>query len=162
MALHDLLAAIEASPIAQGIAGSAVLFPAFEVVHVMAIVLVVGTIATLDLRLLGVARRDQGVIELSRETLVWTWGCFALALITGALMFISAATRYAGLWAFQGKVVLLVLAGVNMMVFHSTAFRTVTQWDRQLPPPPAARLAGALSLTLWTGVIVCGRWIGFL
>ncbi|WP_068086411.1 hypothetical protein [Novosphingobium rosa] len=162
MALQDLLAAIEATPVAQAIAGSAFLFPVIEVVHVAAIVLVVGTIAMLDLRLLGVARRDQGVLDLSRETLMWTWACFVLALVTGSLMFASAATRYAGLWAFQGKIVLLALAGCNMLVFHAGAYRSVAAWNTQLPPPPGARIAGALSLTLWTGVVICGRWIGFL
>jgi len=162
MALQDVLAAIEATPVAQAIAGSAFLFPTIEVIHVAAIVLVVGTIAMLDLRLLGFARRDQGVLELSRETLFWTWGCFIIALITGALLFSSAATRYAGLWAFQGKVLLLGLAGCNMLAFHFGAYRSVSLWNTHLPPPPAARIAGGLSLTLWTGVVICGRWIGFL
>jgi hypothetical protein len=55
----------------------------------------------------------------------------------------------------------MFLAGVNMAVFHFGAYRRVLEWDEKLPPPRAARLAGALSIALWIGVIFFGRWIGF-
>lgn len=162
MAFQDLFEGLEALPFAAAIAESTWMFPAIEVVHVLALVMVLGTIAMVDLRLLGLARRDMGVLTLTRETLTWTWACFVVAAITGALMFASAAVRYSGLFPFQAKMVLLALAGLNMAWFHSTAYRNVDQWDRQLPPPAPARIAGALSLSLWTSIIIAGRWIGFL
>lgn len=163
MDLHALFAGLEAQPFATAIAESTWMFPAIEVVHVATIVLVVGSIAMLDLRLLGVSRRDYGVMELAAETLPWTWGCFVVALITGFLMFSSAATRYAfNNTPFRWKMVMLLLAGINMAVFHVSAYRSVHRWNHQLPTPMPARVAGTLSLGFWVGVVCFGRWIGFV
>lgn len=162
MALKESLAWLEAQPFATAIAESGWLFPTIEVVHVVALTLVVGSIAMLDLRLLGVSRKDYGVLELAAQTLPWTWGAFAAALISGLLMFSSAATSYADNVPLRIKLVLIVLAGINMAVFHVTAYRTAHRWDRQLPTPVAARIAGTLSLAFWIGVIFFGRWIGFV
>jgi hypothetical protein len=162
MSFDKIFATVEQLPFAKAVAESTWMFPTIEVVHVCAIVLVVGAIAMLDLRLLGLARRDQGVVALGRDTLVLVWLCFAIALITGVLMFASAAVRYAGLLPFQAKMALLVLAGLNMGWFHATVWLHVDSWDQQLRPPLAARLAGGLSLALWTGIVIAGRWIGFL
>jgi hypothetical protein len=163
MDLYAVFAGLEAQPFAKAITESTWLFPVIEVLHVSAIVLVIGSIAMLDLRLLGVSRRDYGVMELAAETLPWTWGCFVVAAITGFLMFSSAATRYAfENTPFRWKMVLLVLAGVNMAIFHFTAYRTVHSWNQQLPTPVAARVAGSLSLSFWIGVVCFGRWIGFV
>lgn len=162
MTLEDGLTWLEAQPFATAIAESTWLFPAIEVFHVMALTLVVGSIAMLDLRLLGVSRRNYGVLELAAESLPWTWGAFAGAVTSGLCMFSSAATFYAGNVAFQVKLILILLAGINMAVFHSTAYRSVHRWDHQLPTPVAARVAGTLSLAFWIGVVFFGRWIGFV
>jgi hypothetical protein len=55
----------------------------------------------------------------------------------------------------------MALAAVNMLAFHFGAFRRVAEWDDALPPPPAARTAGVLSISLWIAVVFFGRWIGF-
>ncbi|HKU17208.1 MAG TPA: DUF6644 family protein [Steroidobacteraceae bacterium] len=162
MALQESLAWLEAQPFATAVAESGWLFPAIEVVHVVALTLVVGSIAMLDLRLLGVSRKDYGVLELAAQTLPWTWGAFVVALVSGLLMFASAATTYAANVPFRFKLVLIVLAGINMAVFHVTAYRTVHRWNHQLPTPLAARVAGTLSLAFWIGVVFLGRWIGFV
>ena len=56
----------------------------------------------------------------------------------------------------------MALAGANMVVFHVGAYRNVASWDKVVPTPARARLAGALSLALWIGVIFFGRWVGFV
>ena len=77
-------------------------------------------------------------------------------------MFSSAATSYADNIPFRIKLILIALAGINMAIFHVTAYRTAHRWNHQLPTPVAARLAGTLSLTFWIGVVFFGRWIGFV
>jgi hypothetical protein len=144
---------------AQNIAGSW-MFPLLETVHVFSLVAVLGTIAFVDWRLIGVAGRDYPVTTLSRQTLPWTRGGFALAVVSGALMTAGQAGEYITNPAFQLKLLLMVLAGINMAAFHLIPWRTVSHWDTGRPPV-AARLAGALSLALWVGVIACGRWIAF-
>jgi hypothetical protein len=56
---------------------------------------------------------------------------------------------------------LLVLSGLNMLIFELTAGRTIHQWDQARSAPATGKAAAALSLALWIGVIFMGRWIGF-
>jgi uncharacterized membrane protein len=136
-------------------------FPTIETIHVFALVIVVGTIAIVDLRLLSVASRNRSVSQLSNDVLPITWSAFCLAVLTGGLMFSSKAVEYLANWPFRIKMVLLALAGLNMLLFHFMTYRSVHKWDEAERAPSAARLAGALSLTFWIGVVVFGRWIGF-
>jgi hypothetical protein len=136
-------------------------FPLVESIHVIGLAGVFGSIAIVDLRLLGIANRRLSITYLNNQVLPWTWRSFFLAALTGALMFIGNATGYVENPFFLIKMVLLVLVGINMMVFQFGTFRNVTAWDMG-PAPGAARTAGALSLLLWTGIITTGRWIGFV
>ncbi|WP_217430743.1 DUF6644 family protein [Sphingomonas bacterium] len=138
------------------------MFPAIETLHVLALTLVIGTIAMLDLRLVGASSRNLRVMQLSNETLPWTWTAFVVAAITGTAMFASHATKYYANVPFRIKMVLLVLAGMNMAVFHFGAWKAVHVWDAVLPTPRAARIAGGLSLVFWIGVVFAGRWVGFV
>jgi hypothetical protein len=113
-----------------------------------------------DLRLIGVASRERPVRQLTADVLPWTWISFVLAAISGFLMFSSSATKYLDDGPFRVKLALLVLAGVNMAVFHCLPYRRVQEWDRAAPPL-AAKLAGGVSLLLWIGIVFCGRWVGF-
>lgn len=136
------------------------LFPTIETLHVLTLTLVVGSIAMVDLRLIGVASRERPVRQLTADVLPWTWISFVLAAISGFLMFSSSATKYLDDGPFRVKLALLVLAGVNMAVFHCLTYRRVQEWDRAVPPM-AAKLAGGISLLLWIGIVFCGRWVGF-
>ena len=160
-AVDSVLQALQESNVGVGIAASPWLFPTIETVHVLAIAFVIGSIAMLDLRLIGKRWLRFPVVALASHTLPLTWAAFAVAVVSGALMFISNATVYGTNRAFQIKFLLIVAAGVNMLLFHATTYRSVLSWQMQLPPPPRARLAGSLSLCFWIGVVAAGRWIGF-
>lgn len=136
------------------------LFPTIETVHVFALVLVVGTIMTVDLRLLGVANKERPFSQVASEMLPWTWTAFAIAALAGMLMFSSKALTYYSNIPFRLKMVCLLLAGINMMMFHWLGTRHLEAWDGGRPPR-AAKLAGGASLLLWTTIVAAGRWIGF-
>jgi hypothetical protein len=161
MTLQAYWQALQASAVGDYVASSAWAFPTLETVHVIAIVSVIGSIAVMDLRLLGLASQDRPVTEISKDTLPLTWGAFAIAVLTGSLLFIGKASEYAVNPNFQWKMVLIALAGVNMAVFHLFAWRTVAAWDTQRAAPLAARIAGGLSLGLWITVVFFARAIGF-
>lgn len=152
---------LQNTAVASFISGSTWAFPTIETIHVFALVIVVGTIAIVDLRLLSVASRNRSVSQLSNDVLPITWTAFCLTAVTGGLMFSSKATEYLGNWPFRLKMGLLALAGLNMLLFHFITYRSVPTWDDADRAPSSARLAGALSLTFWIGVVVFGRWIGF-
>jgi hypothetical protein len=114
----------------------------------------------LDLRLLGVASRSSSVSRLSSEVLPWTWAAWCTAALFGTLMFMAKAGTYAGNLQFRLKFVCMGLAAVNMLIFHFGSFRQVARWDSG-EPPVSAKVAGAMSLSLWICVVFFGRWVGF-
>jgi hypothetical protein len=136
-------------------------FTTTEVVHVFAISLVIGTIMIVDLRLLGVASTKRPFAELSRQVLPFTWAAFVVAAIAGLILFISRAADYFVNTAFWIKMLLIVLAGINMMIFEFITVRDVKKWNLDPAPPPPARLAGGISITCWVLVAVLGRLIAF-
>jgi hypothetical protein len=156
----DLMHSLEHLPFALAIAESTWLFPFFETVHVLALTLVVGSVAMMDLRLLGIGSRDRSITELTRSVLPWTWAAFGIAATCGLLLFSSKAATYYVNIPFRIKIVCLLFAGVNMLVFHLVTSRNVAAWDSGRTPT-AARVAGVVSLSLWVVIVATGRWIGF-
>jgi hypothetical protein len=164
MSIEALLKSVEALPISAAVRGELPgtdwLFPIIETLHVMALTLVVGSIAMMDLRLLGIASRNSPVSKLSNEVLPWTWTAWCSAAVFGTLLFMSKAHTYAANLQFQLKFACMGLAALNMLVFHLGAFRQVERWDLD-EPPRRAKVAGAISLLLWISVVFFGRWVGF-
>jgi hypothetical protein len=159
--ISDLTTWLERSSLGVAIAESEWMFPTIETVHVIAIALVVGSIVALDLRLLGLAWQKRSVTEVAEDVLPLTWVCFVIAVIAGGLMFVSAARKYTYDLPFQLKMGLLVLAGVNMAIFHAFAYARVGSWNHQTITPHGARIAAALSLLFWISIVGCGRLVGF-
>jgi len=160
MVLNDFFMWLTAQTWAQTISGTW-MFPVLESLHVVGLAVLIGSIAFLDLRLIGVTLRHWTVTRLTREVLPWTWGGFALVMATGVLMFCGGADLYAANPAFRVKLVLLVLAGANMLAFHLFAYRSVARWDTGPATILGAKIAGGLSLLFWAGVVVAGRAIAF-
>jgi hypothetical protein len=157
-----ILQSINDGAMAHAIRDSSWLFPAIETLHVIAIVLVVGSITRLDMRLIGLIWRNRPITEVSDEMLPWTWASFVLATIFGLILWSSKPIKYLQIAFFDVKMILLVCAGINMLIFQFVVFRNVAQWDRDALPPAPVRLAGALSMVFWISIVVCGRFIGFV
>jgi hypothetical protein len=136
------------------------LFPTIETVHVLALVLVIGSILRVDLRLMGLVDRTRSVRSMTAETLPLTWTAFAAAAVAGSLMFSSKAVTYYDNLPFRLKMACLALAGINMACFHLSTYRRVAGWDHGAPPL-GARVAGGVSLVLWVVIVGAGRWVGF-
>lgn len=160
--LFSIASWLDNTGLANWIRTSSWAFPAIETAHVFCIVNVVGSISVVDLRLLGLGPRKRPVSEVLASILPWTWRSFIGAVITGGLLFTSNARQYYRAWPFRLKMSLLVLAGVNMAIFHLFTERGIAKWNNGEPSPLAAKLAGGISLCLWIAIIFCGRWIGFV
>jgi hypothetical protein len=159
--LAQALRAMQEWPLVQAIGGNAYAFPLLDAAHILFQAFVVGSIAALDLRLLGYALMQRPVTELVRHILPWTWAAFAGAAVTGMVLFVLNVTTFVDNRSFLIKMLLMLLAGANMLAFHKGAYRTIGEWDLGSPPPQAARLAGALSLALWLGVVFFGRYLWY-
>jgi hypothetical protein len=156
----DYLNSLGDSPVSLWIAESTWAFPALEVVHIFAISMVFGTIAVIDLRLLGLASTKRPYSEMARELLPWTWGAFFVAAVCGSILILSRPTGYFENTDFRLKFVCMALAFANMLVFHLITSKSLAGWDRGAPPV-AAKVAGAVSILLWIGVVYFARMTGF-
>jgi hypothetical protein len=137
------------------------MFPTLDTIHTLGIVLVAGTIMLVDLRLLGLGLRGEPVSDVVARIVPWTlWG-FGFMFVTGGLLFCSEAVKLYHSPAFQIKIVLLALAGINALIFHRTIYLDVANWDPAAVVPARARLAGLLSLLFWIAIIAAGRAIAY-
>jgi hypothetical protein len=161
MSVVEFLASLEASSLATRIRNSLYLFPLIESSHVVGLTMVFGTIAIIDLRLLGIASTRRPFTRVASDVLRWTWAAFALTLTTGLLMFITNAGVYYHNFYFRSKMVLLALAGINVLIFELTTGRSVHRWDKDEAAPLTGKTVAAVSLVLWVAIIFLGRWIGF-
>jgi hypothetical protein len=161
MEIAAVLQSIESSALSEWLRNSLYAFPLIESLHVIGLTLVFGTAAIIDLRLLGLASVRRPFAAVAAETTRWTWAAFGLAAATGALMFSTNAAAYYQNVQFRMKMSLLLLAGLNVLMFNVTAGRSVQRWNREKAAPRSGRIAGVLSLLLWLGIIVLGRWVGF-
>jgi hypothetical protein len=153
--LHEL-------PLSMAIRESENAYSLIETVHVLGITAVLGTIAVVDLRLLGVVLTQTPVARIALPLIRLTWSGFVVMLVSGALLFAAQAANLYSNTAFRVKLVLLALLALNLVVLHSTVFKGVDSWGSAPRSPPRARFAAFVSLFLWSGVVASGRAIAYL
>ena len=153
---------LEQTSVGTAIRQSLWLFPAIETVHLLGMAALVSTVTVLDLRLLGWAARQQPVSRVAARTIPWAWAGFAAQVVTGALLFSSEAVKIWGNPAFRLKMLLLLLAGVQALIFQMSMSRRLPDWDERASLPPITKIMGLASLLLWAGIVTAGRFIGFV
>jgi hypothetical protein len=145
---------LQYTPLAQTIRHSAALIALLEIVHLIGLTLLIGTILMVDLSLLGLGIGRQPVSRIARELNLFTVMGLAIMLVSGPLILTSEAIRCYKTPAFWLKMALLAIA----ITFHFTIHRKVTLAEPPAPPPNA-RLVASLSLALWFGVALAGKGI---
>jgi hypothetical protein len=130
-------------------------FPLTECFHITSFALSIGTIALVDLRLLGLAMRKETAGQLVKDTGLWTLAGLIIVIVSGLLIFSSDPIRYLYNSGFQWKMAVLVLA----IVYNYTIHRKVALSN---PSPMMGKLVGAISLVLWVLVPFGGIWISFV
>jgi small-conductance mechanosensitive channel len=141
---------LEHSSVITTISNSKWMYPAVEVTHFFSLFLLVGTIAVIDLRLLGLAGGRQTVTELAEQLFPWTWIGLGLAVLSGFIMFAASATGFVANTQFLIKMVITVVA----VVFAVVVQRRTRKWDQPSGTPILAKLTAIVSLALWIGVIL--------
>ena len=136
-------------------------YPGLLTSHVVALCWFAGLILMMDLRLLGVGNMQTPFSQLQRRLFPYQMVGMIFSAITGlALVYAQPMRFYVNIF-FWVKMVMMALAGLNALAFHYLTYNSVNRWDRDPILPPAARLAGALGLALWVGVVVSGRLIAY-
>lgn len=152
---------IETTGVSTHIRESTWTYPIIQSAHVLGLGWFAGLTLVMDLRLTGVALRQVPTGAVMGRLLPWIrWG-FALMTVTGVLLTIATPVTFYSNPFFRAKLVMLVLAGLNVTLFHTTLYPAVERWGGASTPPVRARLAGIASILLWTGVIVTGRLVAY-
>lgn len=159
--IHDFLEWVGNTPWSIALLESLYVWPLLESTHVVTLALFVGTTLMMDLRLVGVGFRSVPVSAFTLRLLPWTRIGFAVMVTTGLLLFYASPLRYYYNLFFRVKVVLLVLAGLNVWLFHSRIHRSLQTWEHEVRVPRAARIAGLVSILAWTGVVFSGRLVAY-
>jgi hypothetical protein len=161
MTIIDVCEWLESTPVARLIQESAYGFPIVVAVHILGLTFSVGMLLWVDVRMLGVTLRGLRISEVYRGLAPWFLAGFALMLISGAMLFTAFATSaYANVY-FRLKMILLLAAGLNALVFHWVTQRGLATWDNASRPPASVRLAGLASLVVWAAVILAGRMMSY-
>jgi hypothetical protein len=156
----EFLTWLETTAIANAIRTSIWMYPALESAHYIGLAMLVGGIMLIDLRLLGFVRSLP--LKSMLGLLPWVWIGFLVNLLSGSLIFIYGATNFGTSPAFRLKMVLMLLAGINAVIFTVAAKRSGSVWiDADRVPLPIKSIATA-SFILWLGVVTTGRWMAYV
>ena len=161
MTIIEICQWLESTAVARLIQESAYGFPIVVAMHILGLTFSVGTLLWVDVRMLGLSLRELRVSEVYRALAPWFLAGFALMLISGATLFVAFATSAYANGYFRLKMILLLAAGLNALVFHRVTQRGATLWDAAARPPVSVRLAGLASLVAWAGVILAGRMMSY-
>src|SRR5271165_412821 len=157
--LLTLAQALNDTPFSKYLRESDYPFAIVETIHILGLGFSVGTVMWLDLRLLGLAMRDAPVVDVIEQIEPWAIGGFTVMFLSGSLLILSEPLKCYNTLAFRIKVVLLILAALNVLYFHKRVMRNVDEWDRIMPW--RAKMVAVLSLVLWLGVVIAGRWTAY-
>ena len=165
MSLRTLFEWVDAFPSSIAMRESIFAFPVLLTVHVVSLVMFAGLVMMMDLRLLGAAYRGTPFSEVQARLFPWQMVGMVVTSLAGLLLFYSQPMRYFGKLLYWIKMGLIVLAGVNAMLFHFTTYRSIAKWDTT-SPPLGAKVAGVLSLAMWACIVAFGRltayeWLTF-
>jgi hypothetical protein len=157
MSLLHLFGWFDSSVVGETIRASTWLFPVIEAFHLLGLAVIGGAVLLVDLRLLGLGLRSQPVSRIARDAQPWLIGSLLVMLTSGTLLFTSEAVKCYYHDAFWVKMTSLVLA----IVFTFTIRRKVTIAEPGRVGPFRSKIVALVSVALWSGVGIGGRWIGF-
>ena len=161
MEVREVFEWLETLSLSEYIRHSHLLYPVIEIFHIIGIVFLAGSAFLFDFRVLGVSKKIP-VTALAQHLLPWARRSLLLVIPSGFILFMTQATTLGYNKVFWIKLTLIFLAFLNAGYFHRFTFRYPSSWNQFQQTPIAARIAGIISILLWTGVITCGRFLAYL
>lgn len=135
--------------------------PILQTIHILAISAVMGSIVIVDLRLLGLAVPSQQIHEMVARLRYWTFGGVVVAFLSGIWFVLARPNRYFFNPVFQIKFFLLACALILTFIFYHLTSRSENYWTETTRRNVIGKLLAFLSLLLWVGVVLAGRWIAY-
>jgi uncharacterized membrane protein SirB2 len=138
------------------------IIPAVQCVHILAIAVVLSSVAMIDLRIFGLAGRHDSMRQTADRYIPWIWCALVVLALTGMTLITGEPVRSLTNPAFQLKMMLLLVAIVITVVFQVTVRRNASFWRESARSTAAIRVAGVLTILLWFAIAVAGRWIAYM
>lgn len=135
-------------------------WPACETLHFVGLAMLIGCVGVLDLRMLGLGK--QIPVKALHQFIPWGIAGFIINMITGILFFVGEPSQYIHNIAFQLKILLIVIAGINVLIFYGSVFRDAEALGPGDNAPIKAKVVAAVSITAWFGVMYFGRMLPFI
>lgn len=135
--------------------------PSFQVVHILAVAALFGSVVMMNLRLLGLAGRSRTMSQTVRRYLPWVWCGLAVLLLTGLGMIIAEPPRELLNPAFWTKMVLVTVATLLSLWFQLSVNRNIARWELTHESRVAVRVGSAAVISLWIVIMLLGRWIAY-
>lgn len=158
---NDFLMLLQNSLLGKVVRSTEYLYPLLEASHILGIAILIGPAFIFDLRLLGVGDRSLSVVTAARKLLPVSRVGFAVSAITGMALFSAQATVVAQTGAAPWKLFLLLIACINVLVFHLGIYRRASEWSEARAAPLIARAGAGVSIISWTGVVIAGRLMAY-
>jgi hypothetical protein len=136
-------------------------FPIIETFHILALGMSVGVIMWVDLRLIGITMRQHPLSQLVNQLEPWAIRGFGVMFLSGSLLFLAEPMKCYTTIAFRCKAIMLVLTALNVWYFHARVYPRVAEWDKAAVMPWQAKMVGYVSMVLWFGIIIAGRWTAY-
>jgi hypothetical protein len=159
--LLDFCAWIEQTHVSHIIQTTPWIVPTVQTIHILAIAAVWSSAFMIDLRLLGIAARDQSLARVSARFRPVIWWSLPILLITGTVMITGEPARSLANWVFQLKMLLLIGAIAVTLIFQAPLGRDGAFWDASGMRRATAKAIAVVSLLLWIGIVFAGRWIAY-
>jgi hypothetical protein len=160
--LQHLAVWLAATPVSAFIQNVLWIIPTVQTVHILAIAVVMSSVAMINLRIFGMAGRSASMVETTDRYVPWIWTALIILAITGATLVTGEPVRSLVNPAFQLKMVLLVVAIGVTAVFQVTVKRQAPFWDLTPRSAGAARAMALITFILWCAIAVAGRWIAYM
>jgi len=162
--LEEFIDWLGATPVSLVIQKVFWIIPTVQTVHILAISVVLASMAMFDLRLLGLAGTRNSIASLSRRFMPWTWGALIVLAASGCILIVGEPKRALGNVAFLLKMCMLATAIIVTLGFQAVLRRDLKSGSTDLLPAhlAVAKITGLLSLGLWVGIAIAGRLIAYV
>lgn len=162
MTTNEVLKMLGDSWVGETARGPFWMWPFLENLHFIGLSALVGGLLVIDLRVIGIGPAKRIPMKPALSLIPYLVLAFSINLITGIIFFCGDPFRYYYNLAFQWKMALIVLAGINALWFWFGEHAKLSALPEDAPTPIPAKIIAAISLALWTGVIILGRLIPYL
>jgi len=152
---------LQNTAVSQTVSTTPWIIPALQTLHILAVASIVSSVFLLNLRLMGVIGGEQSPAAVARRFLPFIWWPLPVLLATGSLLISSEPARSLGNPTFALKIGLLLLAIGTTLIYQRRLRADPNYWESRGSRRVTVKIIAGLSLALWTGIVLAGRWIAY-